>query len=336
MLPVFFSIPRSERDGHGCSTPELAWVAGVCLSSLVSYSSCTEKAPIVIWSLPDHHSSLLASEILVPGAAGSSGGRSCSSSAISRPSETTALPSSSSGSVRAVSSCVETIQRFARSQGFSSHLAKQYSLVRRSSSHGGYQAKWSIYRHWCRSEGHSINHPSLPKVADFLFWLRRTKKLSVSAVLGYHSILSAVFCSQLPEISTSPVIQDLLCSFRVEAPCRAVRPPSWDLEKVLEFLCSPVFEPLASCSLRDLMQKTLFLVSLATAKRVGGIQALSHMVSFSSTSAGLSYVLRIPCQRQRLLCVPFPAHFLFSLCRILRPVFGKSFCCARFALYVSI
>ena len=102
MLPIFFSVPRSERTGHGCCAPELEWVAGVCLTSLVSNSSFTEKAPIGIWSPSDHHSSLLASETLVSGAAGSSGGRSCSSSAISRSFETTALPSSSSGSVGAV------------------------------------------------------------------------------------------------------------------------------------------------------------------------------------------------------------------------------------------
>ena len=185
---------------------------------------------------------------------------------------------------------METIQRFARSQGFSLHAAKQSSLTCRLSSRAGYQAKWFIYRQWCCSEGHSISLLSLPKVADFLFWLRPSKKLSVSAVLGYSSMLSAVFRSQLLEISASPVIQDLLRSFKVEAPCRAVHPPSWDLEKVLDFLRSPVFEPLSSCSLRDLTQKTLFLVSLATAKRVGEIQALSRRVSFSSTSAGLSYV----------------------------------------------
>ena len=170
------------------------------------------------------------------------------------------------------------------------HVAKQSSLARRSSSRAGYQAKWCIYRQWCRSEGHSVSRPSLPKVADFLFWLRQTKKLSVSAVLGYRSMLSAVFRSQLPEVSTSPVIQDLLRSFKEQAPCRAVRPPSWDLVKVLDFLRSPVFEPLTSCSLHDLTRKTLFLVSLTTAKRVGEIQALPRMVSFSSTSAGLLYV----------------------------------------------
>ena len=126
---------------------------------------------------------------------------------------------------------METIQRFARSQGFSSHVARPASLARRSSSRAGYQAKWTVYRQWCRAEGHSISCPSLPKVADFLFWLRRSRKLSVSTVMGYRSMLSAVFSFQLPEISSSPVIHDLLRSFKVEAPCRAVRPPSWDLER---------------------------------------------------------------------------------------------------------
>ena len=38
MLSIFFSVPRSERSGHGCSAPELEWVAGVCFSSMVSHS----------------------------------------------------------------------------------------------------------------------------------------------------------------------------------------------------------------------------------------------------------------------------------------------------------
>ena len=76
----------------------------------------------------------------------------------------------------------------------------------------------------------------------------------------------------------------------MEAPCRAIRPPSWDLLKVLEFLRSPLFEPIAKASLRGLTRKMLFLVALATAKIVGELQALSRNVSFSSSSAGLAYV----------------------------------------------
>ena len=205
MLPIFFSVPRSERSGHRCSAPELEWVACVCLSSLVAHSSGPQEAPVVIWNPPDHHSSVLASETVVSGPSGSGCGRSGGSSSVARSSATTPLPSSS-GSVRAVASCLETIQRFARSQGFSKRVAKQSALAHRPSSRMGYEAKWSIYRQWCHSEGHSVSRPSLSKIADFLFWLRRSKKLSVSAVLGYRSMLSSVFLSVLPEISTSLVI----------------------------------------------------------------------------------------------------------------------------------
>ena len=109
------------------------------------------------------------------------------------------------------------------------------SLARRPSSRAGYQFQWLMFRLWCRSEGHSISRPSLPKIADYLFWLRRSRRLSVSSVVGYRSMLSAVFKSVLPEISTSPVLHDLLRSFQAEAPIREVRPPSWDLNIVLFF-----------------------------------------------------------------------------------------------------
>ena len=130
-------------------------------------------------------------------------------------------------------------------------MAKQAALVRQPSSSAGYQAKWSFYRWWRTSEGHSIYWPSLSKLADFLFWLGTSKKLSVYAVMGYRSMISAVFRSVLLEISTSPVLHDL-CSFHVEAPARSVTPASWDLLKVLEYLKSPVFDPLHQSSLRDL------------------------------------------------------------------------------------
>ena len=108
--------------------------------------------------------------------------------------------------------------------------------------------------------------------------------------MGYRSMLSAVFRSVLPEISTSAVLHDLLRSFRVEAPIRSVTPPPWNLLTVLEFLKSPVFEPLHQASLRDLTRKTLFLIALASAKRVSELQALSRTVSFSSSAAAVSYV----------------------------------------------
>ena len=293
MLSIFFTIPRSERLCYGYSAPELEWVAGVCLSSLVTHSGSPQEAPVVLWSSPDTHSSVSASTALVPGSPGSGGGRSGGSASVSGPSSSAPFSSASSEGVRAVASCLETIQRFAQAKGFSKHVAKQSALARRSSSRAGYQARWSIYRQWCHGKGHSVSRPSMHKIADFLFWLRRSKKLSISAVLGYRSMLSAVFHTVLPEISTSPVIQDLLLSFMGEAPCRAIRPPTWDLLKVLTYLRPSVFQPLPTASLRDLTHKTLFLVALATAKRGGELQALSRFVSFSSSAAGVSLCTRV-------------------------------------------
>ena len=76
----------------------------------------------------------------------------------------------------------------------------------------------------------------------------------------------------------------------------------------LTFLRSSSFEPMTTISLRDLTRKTLFLLSLATAKRVGEIQALSHLVSFSSFAAGLSYVSEFVAKTESALR-PLPRSF---------------------------
>ena len=208
LYTIFFSLPQSQFHWDGCPSPTVGWVAGVCLSTLCSNSCGFEEAPLVLWGPSDDHSSLLAPEAVVPGTSGVSSGWSGGSASGLRPVEPASCPSSTSGSVKASSSCLETIQRFVKSCGFSRHVTKQAALARRPSSRAGYQVKWSVYRRWCTSEGHSISRPSLSKIADFLFWLRRSKHLSVSAVRGYRSMLSAVFCSVLPEISTSPVLHD--------------------------------------------------------------------------------------------------------------------------------
>ena len=103
-------------------------------------------------------------------------------------------------------------------------------------------------------------------------------------------MLSGVFRFILPELSSHFILHDLLRSFRLERPLPSFRVPPWDLLLVLRFLRGPPFEPLSSCSLRDLTQKVLFLVSLATAHRVGELQAVSRDVSFSGSDIYISYL----------------------------------------------
>ena len=69
-----------------------------------------------------------------------------------------------------------------------------------------YKAKWLTYRSCCRCEGHSLSRPSIPKVADFLLYLRKPLPLSSSSILGYRSMLSSIFQFILPELSYSPIL----------------------------------------------------------------------------------------------------------------------------------
>ena len=102
-------------------------------------------------------------------------------------------------------------------------------------------------------------------------------------------MLSSVFKFCLPEISTSPILKDLTHSFEISAPRPVHRSPSWDLDKVLEYLSGPPFEPLADASFRNKTRKALFLLAMATAKRVGELQALSISVSHWGDDLVLHY-----------------------------------------------
>ena len=221
-----------------------------------------------------------------PAVAGPSGGPPRSSRPPAPASVSAPLPESP----QAMASCLETLRRFTRAAGFSSAVAEQASLARRSSLRANYQLKRTVYKSWCHSHGYSVSRPSLAKVADFLCWLRSARGLSVSSIRGYRSMLSAVFRFHLPSLSADPVLRDLLRSFRLSSAERLLRPPAWDLSVVLRFLNSSAFEPLSQAPLRALSLKTLFLLALATAKRVGELQALSYVVTFVGLDAWLSYV----------------------------------------------
>ena len=132
--------------------------------------------------------------------------------------------------------------------------------------------------------------PTVPKIADFLLYLRTEKKLSVSAIKGYRSMLAAVFGFNHKSVFESQVLTQLIRSFAIEVPRRTFSKPSWDLDKVLSYLASDKFQDMGSISLDLLTKKTLFLVALATAKRLGELQAVSSVIATNQDDFMLSYL----------------------------------------------
>ena len=187
----------------------------------------------------------------------------------------TALPSFPLEPLLARSNWLSYCERSAHHFGFSSRVAHQLTFCRCSSTRVNYQAKWTTYCSWCRSHGHSVSCLSVSKLAAFLIYLRRSLHLSYSSIASYRAMLSAAFRFAPSELSSQPVLHDLLWSFRLERPLPSSRGPPWDLLRVLSLLRGPPFEPLSSCSLRVLTHKVLFLLSLATARCVGEFHAVS-------------------------------------------------------------
>ena len=305
---VLLADVRPDVCGHRCDVTVLGRSTGVCLSPVRTPSSGVGEGSGVQESGADVGGSVLASTPVVPGPSGASAGGSPFPAKKEGSSETTPFPSIPPTTVLATVDCVSYIRRSVRQAGFSNAVASQLACCRRRSTRVNYQAKWVVYRSWCHRQGHSVSRPTVAKVADFLLFPRRSLSLSYSSIASYRSMLSGVFRFILPELSSHFVLHDLLRSFRLERAFPSSRVPPWDLQVVLRFLCGPPFEPLASSSLRALTQKVLFLVSLATARRVGELQAVSRDVSFSGSDAFLSYLPEFRAKTE-LAVNPLPRSF---------------------------
>ena len=286
---VFLTGLRFEGGRDGRSSPALGKPRSLCLSSDRHHKESSCQTEVFEELRVDSHRSVLASEGLVSGPSGTVVRYSHSAAKSKRSSKTAPLPSLSSKSAYASANCMATIKRFAHQAGFSSTVAGQLVFCRRQSTHLNYQARWGTYRKWCRDFGHRSSSPSISKIAEFLTYLFKRKGAALSTIKGYRAMLSAVFKFPLPEISTSPILKDLIRSSEISSPRPLFPPPPWDLDKVLEYLSGPPFEPLAKASFLDKTKKALFLLAMATAKRVSELQALSFSVSFQGEDLVLYY-----------------------------------------------
>ena len=80
-------------------------------------------------------------------------------------------------------------------------------------------------------------------------------------------------------ISNDSDISSLFKNFDQELPRTRNITPLWDVTLVLRYLQQAPFEPLEKASFKDLTFKTVFLLALASAKRVSELHGLSYVVS---------------------------------------------------------
>ena len=140
-----------------------------------------------------------------------------------------------------------------------------------------------------RGRGVAPVNATVHVVVDFLIHLCQDKGLSVSAVKGYCSALNSVLALKGRDLAASHEITTLLRSFARSVNPVELRPPAWDVSLVLQSLTGAPYEPLRTCEERFLAQKTLFLLALASAKRIGELHALSYRVSHTRDWGEVSF-----------------------------------------------
>ena len=127
---LWYTSALSPKPVHGSQ-----WVLhpGLSVPSLDFPSPYPPQAPIVFRHCVDSDRPALASKALVSGSAGPSIHPAGTFSSTTSP-QPPSLSASSSRAPQASSSCLATLQQFARAAGFSSRFAAQVGLAWRSSS----------------------------------------------------------------------------------------------------------------------------------------------------------------------------------------------------------
>ena len=280
--PVLLASPGSPGRLRGCVSPSLGRPGSLHVPSLSSGRSGDHPCPRVVACRDDSGRTPLARE-----------------GVVRRPSASTALVGQSASAAplqplpprrpRAEPSRVATLKHHFRKSFFSGRAAGVLSGCLRSSTSRLYQSRWQIFCGWCRGRGVAPVNTTVPVVVDFLIHLRHDKGLSVSAVKGYSSALNSVLALKGRDLASSREITMLLRSFSRSVDPVGLRPPAWDVALVLQSLTGAPYEPLRTCEERFLAQKTLFLLALASAKRIGELRALSYRVSHSRGWAEVSF-----------------------------------------------
>ena len=198
---------------------------------------------------------------------------------VGPPSAPTPLPSVPRRRPRPEPSRVETVKRLLRKSGLSKLTSRQLSLCVRESTARLYQSQWLSFCGWCRGRSITPINATIPVIVDFLIHVRKDKGFSVLALKGYRSTINSVFTLKGLDLANSKELSVLFRSFAKTCSPQDLRPPAWDVARVLQSLTNQPYEPIKEAEECFLAQKTLFLIALASAKRVGELHALSCCIS---------------------------------------------------------
>nr|XP_025033567.1 uncharacterized protein LOC112543511 [Pelodiscus sinensis] len=280
MSPILLESGARQELSRRCVSDQVEESTSVCVSSHAAYLQNTRENQ-VRGSNGHFPSSSMAQTSLV--------------SILTQDVNSTTLPSSSpSGSPHSGRGDTVTPQAaVAASDGVASYWLKgdenlcseEVKTVllhsRKQSTRNTYLAKWRRFSDWCiQNNIHPLSSP-LQNVLDYILDLRESGltlsslRVHLAAISAFHQPVggSALF--------SHAITKRFLKGLQNLYPPRSAPSPSWNLDLVLDTIMHPPFEPLASVSLHILTMKTIFLLAITSARRVGELGALMASPPFT-------------------------------------------------------
>ncbi|XP_072009229.1 uncharacterized protein [Engystomops pustulosus] len=265
---LFFSGKRGEQGTAG----RLLSLLGHSTSLRLPPNSPDRQGPEenISGKYQSHlHLPELAEEKLVPTLEEDVTRESSHSSAIRGPTTSGSNPSSKPREITAV--CLDPESSFLSSQGLSSEVIKTLKASRKPVTFAIYHKIWKRFCSFCKDSPPSQANLNILQVLEFL-QKGLELGLSTSTLKVQVSALSAFF--DQPLIEHRWVKRFIKAASRLK-PQTVKKSSAWDLTLVLNALMKEPFEPIDSSSVKNLTLKTVFLIAITSARRLGELQAIS-------------------------------------------------------------
>ena len=158
----------------------------------------------------------------------------------------------------------------------------------RQSSLNDYETKWKIFCSFLSERNISPKDLTLSHVLDFFSFLFYEKKLKPTTVAHYRSAITVPLQLGFQINLHDTAVSHLLRAMSIKRPNAPATAPKWCLDKMLKFLDSwPIQLPLDR-----LLQKTAFLLLLATGWRISELHACVRSPNYCSISIQNTLSLR--------------------------------------------
>lgn len=256
----------------GCSKLRLASSTDVCLPSDPTAIQGDSEGHRTM-GRSDPGSSVLAEETMVPRAQETVSSRAMAASVESRPSHSGGASASTTRILGPHSLEVERAQL--SGIGYSKEVIDTLLASRKNSTTRVYNTTWQVFHSWCRQKGWE---PLSVPISGILSFLQEglSKGLSTSTLRRQVAAISAVRGARKGKsLSQHPHVKRFLKGAALINPPQVHRFPTWNLNLVLRALSREPFEPMATCPLKELTFKTVFLIGITSARRVSELRALS-------------------------------------------------------------